>query len=148
MKRKLSGVVMQIPSIENSQELEYHTYKNYNCLDCGEEIFNPICPSCLAFEFKHWISKYPKLEEKFTKKIERFLRLNKNFRSNSHKCIICKRDSVYLCPYCFTEYIMKILKKEKISSKILNEFLFMFNFDLEHTGYAKNGLEMPESFYS
>ena len=58
-------------------------------------------------------------------------------RGKATKCIICKKQRAFLCPYCFTEYVLDLLKKLKISKIILQEFLQFFNYDFEHTGYYK-----------
>ena len=133
MTQEIYGVAMQTPCL-----LE----KNENCLDCGEAIFNPICPECISDWFKQWVGNYPLLEKKVMGKLKKFLKSYEDMHDKSQYCISCKRDNAYLCPYCFTEFLVKMMKGAKIGGKVLNEFLFLFNFDLEHTGYAKEGLTL------
>jgi hypothetical protein len=144
------------------------------CLECGEEIFNPLCPKCLAREIDVWLEnqqskikkslRIPRLKSRglfgtfgcsemqrpkgrgFNRisdikktvkgEIKKILEVNKEH--NYTKCILCKRKDVFLCPYCFTERIYNRLKNARINSKILSNFLTLFNFDLEHTGYSKD----------
>ncbi|MDO8516561.1 MAG: hypothetical protein Q7S33_00390 [Nanoarchaeota archaeon] len=124
------NAVVQAPLIE-----KFHT----DCLNCREPIFNPLCPECLTKAFEQWILKYPEAKEKTLANIKEFLKRNRKFNNNSQKCIVCKRKSVYLCPYCFTEFLLQTLKQTKVSKNILGEFLFLFNFDFNHNGYYKEG---------
>lgn len=104
------------------------------CMECKEEIFNPICPSCLSAEIRDWLVDKPKKVINIVEKeIEKILM----FKTNKKGCIRCDGDT-FMCPYCFTERVYLKLKKEKISREILKEFLTLFNFDLEHTGYSKD----------
>jgi hypothetical protein len=126
---KKMNAVVQAPNLE---------LRHINCLECGESIFNPICPECILRHFNSWISIYPSLKY-IEKSIIKFIKKNRIFHNHSQTCISCKKDNVYLCPYCFTKYIYKLLKQAKISRLVLGEFLFLFNYDFEHTGYYKEG---------
>jgi len=114
-----------------------------DCLSCREPIYNPLCPDCISREFKVWISKYPEeIKEEILSSLSKFLEDNSYLKGSSHKCIACGRNNVYLCPYCFTEFLFNLLKKSKstkINKTLLGEFLMLFNFDFEHTGYYKDG---------
>lgn len=109
---------------------------NNFCLSCNESIYNPICPFCLAEEIDIWLEEKRKFS-KMRKEIEGFLERGKKLAGESTKCIRCKRGIAFLCPYCFTEYVLSLLKKNKASKKLLREFFDFFNFDFEHTGYYK-----------
>lgn len=128
MKKKMNAVVQA----SNSE------FNHNDCLNCGESIFNPICPECILRQFRSWIKVYPALAN-IEKNITHFVNCHKTFASKSQRCITCNKHSSYLCPYCFTEYIYNLLKQAKLSKLILGEFLFLFNYDFEHTGYYKEG---------
>jgi len=103
-------------------------------MECKEEIFNPICPSCLSEEIKEWlVGKEKKIIDIVEKEISKIMM----FKTNKKGCLRCNQDT-FMCPYCFTERIYLKLKKEKVSRKILKEFLTFFNYDMEHTGYSKD----------
>ncbi|MEM4230530.1 MAG: hypothetical protein QXF25_01515 [Candidatus Pacearchaeota archaeon] len=120
------------------------TYTNVLCLECGEEIFNPLCPKCLAREIEVWLESHSsKIKTIVKNEIKKILKFNKEH--NHTKCILCKKKDVFLCPYCFTERIYNKLKNAKVNSKILNNFLTLFNFDLEHTGYSKDLAKFDDS---
>jgi predicted amidophosphoribosyltransferase len=122
--------------------------QNYNryaiCLECGEDIHNSICPCCLFEETKQWFAesrnispeKVLNISREIKKFIERDTALAKSI-NNHQECLICRDSSSYLCPYCFTEFLLKILKKNKVSREIMKEFFVFFNYDFEHTGYSK-----------
>ncbi len=118
------------------------TLKHNFCLNCYEAIYNPICPECIFKGFSNWILKFPKVEERIIDEIKLFILKCRIFNNISQKCIACNNYNVYICPYCFTEYLYNQLKKAKARKEILSEFLFMFNFDFEHTGYYKEGEQL------
>jgi len=123
-------------AVVQAQLIEFfHT----DCLNCKEPIFNPLCPECIAKGFEQWISRYPDAKNKTLANIKEFLKRNQRFNNNSQKCVVCRRKSVYLCPYCFTEFLLTTLKKTQADKKIIGEFLFLFNFDFDHNGYYKEG---------
>lgn len=117
----------------------------YECLECNEAIYNPICPDCLFKAFKQWIIKYPDLAEKVNPKIRRFLRAHARFVDNSQTCIICANNNVYLCPYCFTDFILNLLRDAGAGDQVIREYLNFFNFDLGdfegHWGYYEDAIE-------
>ncbi len=118
---------------------------NSICLECNEPIFNPICHECLSKEIREWIRGYKRNKKlkKIEKEVKKFIQENKKYGKNKTKCIKCCKKNVFICPYCFTELIYKKLKQLKIKKSLLSEFLVLFNFDFEHTGYY-NDLEKIE----
>jgi len=128
MKKKMNVVV---------QTLSYES-NHLDCLECGESIFNPICPECILRQFRSWIKVHPGLAI-VEREISHFVKNHSLFNHSSQTCIACKKQSSYLCPYCFTKYIYDLLKQAKLSKAILGEFLFLFNYDFDHTGYYKEG---------
>lgn len=107
------------------------------CLECREEIFNPLCPICLAGEIKVWMRNKPQIVKRGIKeelnKILVFAKFN-----DYPSCVVCTKNKVFMCPYCFTERIYNNLKQARIQKKILMDFLEAFNFDFEHNGYSKD----------
>lgn len=122
--------------------------QNYNryaiCLECGEDIHNSICPCCLFEETKQWLAEKRNIEPekvmKISREIKKFIETDTVLAKsiNNHQaCIICKDSTSYLCPYCFTDFLLKILKKVKVKREIMTEFFTFFNYDFEHTGYSR-----------
>jgi hypothetical protein len=108
----------------------------YLCDVCSEAVVNPICPFCLTTEIEAWLTLYPNLREELLPRIKmHLLRPESNVKST--KCIKCKTHSAFVCPYCFTEFVLLELKKISVNRIILKEFFEFFNFDFEHTGYFK-----------
>lgn len=126
-------------SYENNAGVQASVEKFPFCLECKEIIFTPICPDCLFNQFYHWVSDYSFKEKK---KVLGLVRdYVDSFRNVDffESCIICSCNRVYLCPYCFTEFVFNLMKSLGVEKKILGSFLFMFNFDFEHTGYFCEG---------
>ena len=105
------------------------------CLVCKEEITNPICPECLARTIIAWAVNYPKIALKLTEPIKTYLDKTRTFEGMQF--IKCEKYKAFECPYCFTNFIYKELKKITKDKRILHEYLTYFNFDSKHTGYWK-----------
>jgi len=120
-----------------------------SCLSCGDQIQHPLCPECIAKGFKQWLKKWPSSKEgapggvpneteEIENKLNTFLKAHKNFDGKSKKCAACKNNNTHICPYCFTEYLYKLIKEAGIGVQAMSEFLFLFNFDFEHNGYSQD----------
>ena len=107
------------------------------CDVCSEAVTNPLCPVCLAGEIKVWLTQYPVIKARLLPKLNKYLQGVEDRTLDSTQCIKCNDYRASVCPYCFTEYILKELKKLNVREPILVEFFEFFNFDLEHTGYSK-----------
>jgi hypothetical protein len=133
-KKFLSGFEREI-----LQELA----QEYECPKCLEPITNPLCHSCLGKDIINWISLYPSVKKMLPKIKNLIIRLD-NEAEGSVNCISCTTKKAALCPYCFTESIFNLLKKNKVDKMLIMDFLSTFNFDLKHEGYiqdaAKEGL--------
>ncbi|MBI5148057.1 hypothetical protein HZA33_00065 [Candidatus Pacearchaeota archaeon] len=114
------------------------------CAECKESIFNPICPSCLAREIEAWINENSGRIEllKLKEKLLEAVRAYKKSSLRGGRCIICKKNSDFLCPYCFTKEIFDILKEIKANKELLQDFFIHFNYDFDHKGYYKEAEEM------
>jgi hypothetical protein len=105
------------------------------CDVCSEAVTNPLCPACLAGEINVWLDQYPALKVKLSPAIKKYVRLSE--RADGVQCIKCNEFRTSVCPYCFTEYVLKELHKLNAKRVVLAEFLEFFNFDLEHCGYSR-----------
>ncbi len=122
----------------NAFEREQITEQPYECMVCSEAVFNPLCPNCIAEQIEAWLSSYPDLSKKIMLDLKKFLIRVNNSREEATECIACRRKRAAVCPYCFTEYALGLLKKLEVNKRVLVEFLQFFNFDFEHTGYTKD----------
>jgi len=105
------------------------------CLSCGEYITHPICPCCITRGFKQWLLEYPQIYKHTTTKLNLFLQKTKTLKGA--RCVRCNSYKVHTCPYCFTEHLHQLIKEAGAGVRIMSQFLFMFNFDFEKKGYAK-----------
>ena len=112
------------------------------CDVCSEAVTNPICPSCLTIEIQAWLTHYPGLKNEIMPLLHKYLKDIDDKINESTKCIICKDKKAASCPYCFTEYVLRQLRKINANKIILKEFIEFFNFDLHHTGYTKGAEEL------
>lgn len=120
---------------------------DYVCLECSEPIYNPICPECISKAFKKWVKKYPKYEQRVIPLLNKYLKSHKNFEDISQICVVCGKDSTYVCPYCFGSLIYELLKEVKVPKKILKEYMIFFHFDFgdfkkQRWGHYKEGEDL------
>jgi hypothetical protein len=87
-------------------------------------------------QFEAWLSHYPHLKKQAISKIKNYVKHTKNIADKKIRCISCGKKGASLCPYCFTNHVLDILKDLKINKMILKEFLQFFNYDFGHTRYA------------
>ena len=105
------------------------------CDICSEAVINPLCPFCLTAEINAWLVLYPNLRKELMPRICEYLKKIEDKVEDCANCIKCGNKWASLCSYCFTEHILKELKKIGANKIIIKEFLEFFNFD--HTGYYK-----------
>ena len=115
--------------------------ESYECMQCSEPITNPICHDCLGRQIKAWMNLYPSVRKKMSGKISNYVIEVNNNTINSVNCISCGKNKAALCPYCFTEAVYNLLKKNKIDKMVLMDFLSTFNFDMKHEGYIQEAAE-------
>ena len=108
---------------------------NNDCISCGEDIKHPICPNCIAEAFNEWLKKFPENHD-IKHRLNIFMHRHSHIKGNSKKCVHCNKN-VHVCPYCFTDYLRKLIKETDLGTQAITEFLFIFNFDFEHKGYSK-----------
>lgn len=116
----------------------------YECLECNESVFHPLCPSCLTTQVEAWlssVSSYP-LKNEILEEIKNYVEKTNNLKGKSTICVSCKLPRASLCPYCFTNYVFNLLKTSKVNRIILKEFLQFFNYDFDHTGYSQDAEEL------
>ena len=115
----------------------YERLTHEDCLSCGEPIVHPLCPCCVSRAFKQWLKNFPKQEKEIIDELHKFLIAHRYLDGKSRRCVSCGEKKTHLCPYCFTEYLYKIIKEAGVGPRALAEFLFIFNFDFNHQGYAR-----------
>lgn len=119
--------------------------KNYQALEsqhicdvCSEAVTNPICPFCITVEIKAWLTLYPSLSKEILPIINKYLeKISNQIVNYGTECIKCKNKRAHVCPYCFTDFIFRELRRLNTPPFILKEFFAFFNFDSTHTGYTK-----------
>ena len=120
----------------NVAKRTYYFEKEHNdCLSCGEDITHPLCPNCIAKAFNQWAQKFPEHKD-MKQKLRTFMRCHNHINNKSKTCVSCNGD-VHICPYCFTNYLYKLVKEAGLGVRAMTEFLFFFNFDFKHKGYSK-----------
>jgi hypothetical protein len=117
----------------------------YECPSCSEAITNPLCHDCLGQAVAKWLSFYPDVKRKVMPKLKTYIRNINNEANGAVNCVTCNNKKAALCPYCFSEGVFNLLKKNSVNRNIIGDFLTIFNFDSEHKGYILEAQE--QGFY-
>jgi len=113
------------------QNLSLVSEQHYLCDVCSEAVTNPICPLCIATEIEAWLTLYPNLRQELLPRLSTYLRNINEKITDSTRCIKCKNKRASVCPYCFTQHVLRELKNLQINKIVLKEFLEFFNFNHE-----------------
>lgn len=125
------------------QKTPHANERSYMCDMCSEAVTNPICPYCLTVEIEAWLTFYPTLKKQILPRIHNYLnRISNRITNYGTQCIKCGENRAFVCPYCFTWYVFRELRKINANKVILKEFFEFFNFDHGHTGYSKEAEEL------
>jgi hypothetical protein len=126
--------------MKNKKNVAKQTYNleeelHNDCLSCGTDIVHPLCPNCIAKAFEKWIKKFPE-NKQIKAKLKPFMKHHNHLQSGSKPCVACQKP-VHVCPFCFTTHLYNIVKEAGLGVRATTQFLFIFNFDFEHTGYSE-----------
>jgi hypothetical protein len=99
-------------------------FSSNSCIVCEDSISDPVCRSCyikqidiLLDEFKvHPIAKeiiFRKIKNKFPTET-----------LNDTECILCRKDNVTICRYCFSIILRDILRELNFSDDLIENLGF------------------------
>lgn len=74
-------------------------------------------------------------------KLKRYIHEVNNSALGAVSCASCKKKKAALCPYCFTEGVLNLLKSNKTDKNIVGDFLTIFNYDSEQEGYIGDAIK-------
>lgn len=92
------------------------------CAVCGYSITEPVCKGCYTKQTLILLDdfKVNSANSKFINcKLKNMLHLD---TLNDTECILCKKDNVSICGYCFSRIIMRILREMNFSEDIIGNF--------------------------
>jgi hypothetical protein len=109
------------------------------CIGCFHVITEPVCKDCYLRQFKMWLEDGVS-NNRFTKDV--VIDVKKSFgheSNNESMCVLCGRENVSVCTYCYFSNVRNLLERSGMSEEILEGFLEMFNYylynDNEEKGY-------------
>lgn len=100
------------------------------CQLCMQPITNPVCGRCYTKHVASW------LEDMRIKGVPREIILGKIKKATRDGisdvgCIVCGRDDVALCSYCFFLKAEKALMELNMPDNLLESFRSIFNYTVE-----------------
>jgi len=108
--------------------LEKKTVHGAMCINCREEISNPICPNCFIDRVKKWLEFQNEETNSFEKFSNKFLQKFSNLKvKEAGVCLFCKGEHIPpICSFCLIGVIGYFFEKEK--PELLKPFLRIFNY--------------------
>ena len=105
------------------------------CVKCSQIISNPVCERCHISEVRQW------LRDLSVGAIPRKLVLEKVQKEltpetfNDDSCVICGKETLSTCSYCFFLTVARVLKELNFPDKEVAKFLEVFNYRHGHDDY-------------
>lgn len=102
-------------------------YNSNSCVICGYSITDPICRGCYIKQTKVLLQ-----DQKINSITINFI-LNKvkNMTPletlNDTDCILCKKDTVTICRYCFSVNLIRILRELNFTEDLIETFEYQEN---------------------
>jgi hypothetical protein len=98
------------------------------CEVCMQPITNPICVGCYIKQIEAWLKDIHMTAIPRSVIISQ-IKKNMVFDSlNEEECVICRKDSVSICSYCFFKQVSIILHKMEVRAEFVDVFLASFNY--------------------
>jgi hypothetical protein len=54
---------------------------------------------------------------------------------NSTKCVLCQKENITLCSYCFFLIVVRTLRELNFPENKIDNFLEVFNYRVSHADY-------------
>jgi len=100
-----------------------------NCSLCLETITDPVCIKCYLRQVKHWFNDL-NIDAIFKKFAVEKIKQRLNFETlNETNCILCRKENVNVCFFCFAFITVEILRELNIPDSLIENFSETFNYD-------------------
>jgi len=104
------------------------TDKQNLCTMCADTITNPVCEKCYLREIAQWLRDFGigpiPMRIVFTRIKEEM----SPETMNETTCIICGRETLSACAYCFFLKAAKVFKELNFPDRVIRSFLEVFNY--------------------
>jgi len=117
---------------EEESNLEYPVY----CVRCSQRISNPICEKCYFKHLEMWLKEHNIQSHIKIKILQNIKGINTKENLNETKCVICEKNTLSFCTYCYFFNIECILSKSGVEREIIKDFRHSFNYDIYHYDYS------------
>jgi hypothetical protein len=113
-------------------------FNTTSCIICGYSITDPVCRSCYIKQTKLSLMDL-KIDSLTTNFIINKIKVRFPIETlNDTSCILCNKENVTLCRYCFSSILMWILEELNLPDEFFDSFDFRMlneNFHLNNEEY-------------
>lgn len=93
-----------------------------------QQITNPICMGCYIKQIDAWLKDIHMTAIPRSVIISQLKKNMKYDSVNETECVICKKDNVSVCSYCFFKRVSRILHGMEVRAEFIDTFLASFNY--------------------
>jgi hypothetical protein len=93
-----------------------------SCTICGDSISDPVCKGCYLKQTEillNDLSSHRMANKIILKKIKNRLPIE---TPNDTECILCRKDNVAVCRYCFSIILTNILRDSNFTEEMIENF--------------------------
>lgn len=111
-------------------------FKQGICTTCSEVITNPVCERCYLKEIAQWLKDFGLDPIPMRVVMTRIKEELSPESVNETTCILCGRETLSACAYCFFLKTARVLKELNFPDKVIRHFLEIFNYRYSHEEYS------------
>lgn len=97
---------------------------NNSCILCGDSISDPLCRGCYINQIKIILNDLNLNEIVNEIILNKIKDIFPSESLNDTECIICKKDNVTICRYCFSIILTNILEELNFTEEMIENFGF------------------------
>ena len=124
----------------NNYKMVLNILSSNSCIICGDSISDPVCKRCYIKQVEIVLNdlNLPKMASEII-----LSKIKRRFPSeslNSAECILCRKDNVIICRYCFSRIIINILRELNFTEEMIENFGYNPSYEehyLEHENISK-----------
>ena len=108
--------------------------REYLCENCYRSFKDPVCEECQLRELGAWLADqdYNRLSiAVILRAVKKIILTNEDNLPEMPEgfCIVCNKQHIFSCPYCFNQISRKILKRFHAREQVLENFNKIFIYE-------------------
>jgi len=118
-------------------------FNSNSCVICNDSISDPVCRGCYIKQIKillNDLKMHSLAKENILNRVKKSFPLE---TLNDIECILCKKDNVAMCRFCFSEIIVRRLRELNLTEDLIENFGYNV-IDIRNTYENESIFKNPE----